>query len=114
MADLTGLPTPATCYADFCLLPMGTGQASVAKEIAEVQKLLKASGLSYTLHSAGTTVEGSWDEVMKVIGQCHTLVHRMGVVRVQSSMRAGSRTDKSQTAQDKVRRVEEILANESS
>jgi uncharacterized protein YqgV (UPF0045/DUF77 family) len=28
----------------------------VAQEVAEVQKLLKASGLSYTMHSAGTTV----------------------------------------------------------
>jgi uncharacterized protein YqgV (UPF0045/DUF77 family) len=35
---------------------VGTGNVSVAKEVAEVQKVLKASGLAYTLHSAGTTV----------------------------------------------------------
>jgi hypothetical protein len=35
---------------------VGTGNVSVAKEVAEVQKLLKASGLTYTMHSAGTTV----------------------------------------------------------
>ncbi len=35
---------------------VGTGRVSVAQEVAEVQKLLKASGLSYTMHSAGTTV----------------------------------------------------------
>jgi hypothetical protein len=35
---------------------VGTGNVSVAQEVAEVQKLLKASGLYYTLHSAGTTV----------------------------------------------------------
>jgi uncharacterized protein YqgV (UPF0045/DUF77 family) len=28
----------------------------VAEEVAEVQKLLQASGLTYTMHSAGTTV----------------------------------------------------------
>ena len=35
---------------------VGTAHASVAEEVAEVQKLLKASGLTYTMHSAGTTV----------------------------------------------------------
>ncbi|KAK4123474.1 hypothetical protein N657DRAFT_572592 [Parathielavia appendiculata] len=110
--DYSQVPTPKRCYADFCLIPVGTGKVSVAQEVAEVQKLLKASGLYYTLHSAGTTVEGSWDEVMKVIGQAHTIVHKTGAVRVQTSMRVGTRTDKAQTADDKVRRVEEILAHD--
>lgn len=35
--------------------------------------------------------EGSWDEVMTVIGKAHTAVHERGVFRVQSSMRVGSR-----------------------
>lgn len=95
---------------------------SVAEDIAEVQKVLKASGLKYTLHSAGTTVgalflpwtniilyllqhtsqlqwhkankssvEGSWNEVMAAVGKAHAVVHRRGVVRIQSSMRVGSR-----------------------
>lgn len=72
--DYSSVPTPARCYVDFCLIPVGyrgrcwlllcshrldqigTGSVSVAREVAEVQKLLKASGLSYTMHSAGTTV----------------------------------------------------------
>ncbi|EOO02753.1 putative cell wall biogenesis protein [Phaeoacremonium minimum UCRPA7] len=108
--DYSSIQTPAACYADFCLIPVGTGSVSVAKEVAEVQKLLKASGLTYTMHSAGTTVEGSWDEVFKVIGQAHALVHQTGCVRVQSSMRVGTRTDKKQTAADKVKRVEGLLA----
>jgi len=35
---------------------MGTATASVSNEVAAVQRLMKASGLSYTMHSAGTTV----------------------------------------------------------
>ncbi|KAI0200723.1 YkoF-like protein [Astrocystis sublimbata] len=108
--DYSSVATPERCYADFCLIPVGTGSVSVAAEVAEVQKLLKASGLVYTMHSAGTTVEGSWDQVMRVIGQAHSVVHARGVVRVQSSMRVGSRTDKAQTAQDKVKRVEDLLS----
>ncbi|KAK1827132.1 UPF0045 protein ECM15-like protein [Podospora conica] len=104
------IPTPSRCYVDFCLVPVGTSTPSVAQEVAAVQRLLLASGLKCTMHSAGTTVEGSWDEVMRVVGQAHTVVHEMGVVRVQTSMRAGTRTDKEQTAEQKVQRVEEILA----
>lgn len=70
---------------------VGTGNVSVANEVAEVQRVLKASGLKYTMHSAGTTVEGSWDEVMKVVGQAHAVVHQGGVKRVQTSMRVGTR-----------------------
>ncbi|KAK4031795.1 YkoF-like protein [Parachaetomium inaequale] len=110
--DYAHVPTPARCYADFCLVPVGTGTASVAQEVAEVQKLLKASGLSYTMHSAGTTIEGSWDEVMKVIGQAHSVVHQRGCIRVQTSMQVGTRTDKTQTEQQKVKRVEELLAKD--
>ncbi|KAK0646455.1 YkoF-like protein [Cercophora newfieldiana] len=109
--DISSLETPPRCYADFCLVPVGTGKLSVAEEVAAVQRLLKASGLKYTMHSAGTTVEGSWDEVMRAIGQAHTVVHQTGAQRIQTSMRVGTRTDKTQTAEDKVKRVEDILAN---
>ncbi|KAH7329118.1 putative cell wall biogenesis protein Ecm15 [Stachybotrys elegans] len=108
--DYSSVATPSSCYADFCLIPVGTGSVSVAAEVAEVQRLLQASGLKYTMHSAGTTVEGSWDDVMAVIGKAHAVVHERGVVRVQSSMRVGTRTDKKQTAEDKVRRVQDLLA----
>lgn len=110
--DYDSIPTPASCYADFCLIPVGTGSVSVAEEVAQVQRVLKASGLKYTMHSAGTTVEGSWIDVMTVIGKAHAAVHERGVVRVQSSMRVGTRTDKKQTAEDKVKRVEDLLSKE--
>jgi uncharacterized protein (TIGR00106 family) len=53
--------------------------------------------------------EGPWDDVMKVIGQAHSLLHENGVVRIQSDIRVGSRTDKKQTAEDKVAAVKAIL-----
>lgn len=111
---------------------VGTGNVSVAEDVAEVQRLLQASGLTVTMHASGTTVgrfsplfthpplliysltrpEGSWDNVMRVIGQAHTVVHQRGVLRVQSSMRVGTRTDKKQTAADKVKRVQDLLATD--
>lgn len=58
-SDLVNLPllqTPSSCTADFCLVPMGTPSPSVSAEIAEVQRLLKRSGLHFSMHAAGTTV----------------------------------------------------------
>lgn len=46
---------------------------------------------------------------MRVIGQAHSLLHENGVVRIQSDIRVGSRTDKKQTAEDKVAAVKAIL-----
>jgi uncharacterized protein (TIGR00106 family) len=56
-----------------------------------------------------TFTEGSWDDVMKVIGQCHSMLHQGGVVRIQSDIRVGSRTDKKQSHKDKVEAVEKLL-----
>jgi len=111
--DYASLPTPPSCVADFCLIPIGTPTASVSNEVAAVQRLMKASGLSYSMHSAGTTVEGPWDAVMHLIGQAHTLVHKNGVMRVQTDIRAGTRTDKTQHFAEKVSKVESILASDS-
>lgn len=49
---------------------------------------------------------------MRVIGQAHSLLHVNGVVRIQSDIRVGSRTDKSQTPEDKVAAVEKLLAQD--
>ncbi|QDS69432.1 hypothetical protein FKW77_005373 [Venturia effusa] len=110
--DFSTLSTPPVCVADFCLIPIGTPTASVSSEVAQVQRLLKGCGLSYEMHSAGTTVEGSWDEVMKVIGQCHSMLHERGVLRIQSDIRVGTRTDKVQRFEDKVKKVESLLAGD--
>ena len=130
--NLPSLQTPSACIADFCLVPIGTGNASVSAEIAEVQRLLKRSGLVFSMSSAGTTVgmyllvspgvvpqtnplvEGPWDDVMRIIGQAHSLLHASGVVRIQTDIRVGSRTDKSQTIEDKIAVVQALLNGQNS
>ncbi|KAK9235549.1 YkoF-like protein [Lipomyces kononenkoae] len=97
------------CTADFCLIPMGTESPSVSRYIAEIQILMRESGLKYSMHSAGTTVEGPWDQVMDVIGKAHEHMHKLGVQRVQTDVRIGTRVDKQQSFEDKVTAVEKIL-----
>ncbi|KXL47159.1 MAG: hypothetical protein FE78DRAFT_144635 [Acidomyces sp. 'richmondensis'] len=106
------LPTPSSCIADFCLIPIGTPSPSVSKEVAAVQRLLQKSGVKYSMHSAGTTIEGSWDECMTLIGQCHSMLHARGIVRIQTDIRVGSRTDKKQSFEDKVAAVKNLLGED--
>jgi len=56
LVNLPLLQTPSYCTVDFCLVPMGTPSPSVSAEIAEVQRLLKRSGLHFSMHATGTTV----------------------------------------------------------
>ncbi len=49
---------------------------------------------------------------MTLIGQRHSLLHANGVVRIQSDIRVGSRTDKRQGFEDKVKAVEDLLARD--
>jgi uncharacterized protein YqgV (UPF0045/DUF77 family) len=49
---------------------------------------------------------------MRVIGQCHALLHQNGIVRIQSDIRVGSRTDKKQGMKDKVAAVEKLLSDD--
>jgi uncharacterized protein (TIGR00106 family) len=93
---------------DFCLVPIGVG-VSVSKYIAECEKILAEAGLKTQLHAYGTNIEGEWDDVFAAIKRCHEHVHEMGAPRISSTIRLGTRTDREQTMEDKVRSVQEKL-----
>ena len=94
--------------ADVCLVPIGIG-VSVSREVAACQKIFRDAGLSIQLHAYGTNVEGEWDAVFEAIRRCHETVHGMGAPRISTTIKLGTRTDRAQTMQDKVRSVEEKL-----
>ena len=95
--------------ADLCLIPMGVG-VSVSREIAACERVLAEAGLKTKLHAYGTDIEGEWDEVFAAIKRCHEAVHAMGAPRISSTLRFGTRIDRPQSMEDKVRSVEEKLA----
>ena len=94
--------------ADVCLVPIGIG-VSVSREVAACQKIFRDAGLTTQLHAYGTNVEGEWDAVFEAIRRCHETVHGMGAPRISTTIKLGTRTDRAQTMQDKVRSVEEKL-----
>jgi uncharacterized protein (TIGR00106 family) len=96
---------------DFSLVPMGVG-VSVSKYVAACERILKDAGLKTMLHAYGTNVEGEWDEVFAAIKRCHEVVHEMGAPRISTNIRVGTRTDREQTMEDKIRSVETKLQSE--
>lgn len=49
---------------------------------------------------------------MRVIGQAHVMLHEQGIARIQTDVRVGSRTDKRQGFEEKVKAVEDLLAKD--
>jgi uncharacterized protein (TIGR00106 family) len=89
---------------DLCIVPLGVG-VSVSEYVAACQTILKKAGLKTQLHAYGTNVEGEWDEVMAAVKSCHEEVHGMGVPRITTTIKIGTRTDRNQTMEDKVTSV---------
>ena len=94
--------------ADLCLVPLGVG-VSVSKYVAACGKVLDEAGLVTRLHAYGTNIEGDWDAVFAAIKRCHEVVHEMGAPRISTTIKLGTRTDRPQTMDDKIRSVEQKL-----
>ena len=97
---------------DLCIVPIGIG-VSVSKYIAECEKIIQNAGLQHTLHAYGTNIEGEWDQVMAAVKKCHQTLHEMGVPRITSTIKMGTRTDRDQSMDDKIHSVEKKLNSSS-
>jgi uncharacterized protein (TIGR00106 family) len=97
---------------DLCVVPIGVG-LSVSKYIAECEKILQDAGLKTMLHAYGTNIEGEWDDVFAAVKKCHEVIHRMGAPRISSTLRVGTRTDREQSMEDKIKSVQLKLAEDS-
>lgn len=93
---------------DLCVVPIGVG-VSVSEYIAACQRVLTEAGLKHEMHMYGTNIEGNWDEVMAAVKRCHEVVHKMGAPRISSTIRLGTRTDRDQTMEDKIKSVEQKI-----
>jgi len=108
--DDSGTETTETIMMDLCLIPLG--MLSVSKEIAEVEKILRdpSRGLTVQLHAYGSNIQGEWDDVMAALKECHKVLHnKHDVVRISSSIRMGTRIDRKQTIDDKIKSVTDKL-----
>lgn len=89
------------------IAPCGTGD-ELAKEVAEVIRVIRASGLTNRTNSMFTEIEGEWDEVMQVVKDAAFVLAEQGI-RTEVVLKADVRPGFTQMMQGKIERVENIL-----
>ena len=92
--------------ADICVIPI-RGDISLRNDVTKAHQILKDTGLPVQLHAYGTNIEGDIDIVLGAIKQLHLELHNDGVPRISTSIRLGSRTDKSTSIQEKMDAVQQ-------
>ena len=93
---------------DLCVVPLGVG-VSVSKYVAVCHEIINQAGLRAELHAYGTNIEGDYDTVFQVVKKCHEKIHEMGAPRITTTIKLGTRTDRGQTMEDKVKSVRDKL-----
>src|ERR687890_2159993 len=98
--------------ADLTILALGREGAGASAYIAEIQRrLARQDRVRFRMHAMGTSLEGSTEDILAVVGELHAVPFEMDVPRVYTVLKLDERRDKpDQTLDDKIRSVEERLA----
>jgi len=96
---------------DLCVVPLGVG-LSLSSYLAACQNVIKEGGLDYEVGPNGTAIEGQWDEVFACVRACHEVVHQKGAVRIHTTLKVNTRTDRNQSFREKVPSVVAALSEE--
>jgi len=93
------------------VLALGRPQTSASEYIAEIQRrLLRQDRVRFRMHAMGTSLEGSTDDILAVVGELHAVPFEMDIPRVYTVLKLDERRDRpDQTLDDKVRSVEDRL-----
>lgn len=94
--------------ADVSVVPIGVG-VSLSTYVAACERIFEEANLRTNLHAYGTNLEGEWDDVFNAIKRCHEVIHEMGAPRISTVIKVGTRIDRDQTMDDKVKSVKEKL-----
>ncbi len=89
---------------EFSIIPIGAG-SSLGGHLAEVLKIVDASGLPYKVNPMGTVIEGDWNQVMQLVKKCHQTAMRTGE-RVVTTISIDDRKGKLKRIDEKVKSIE--------
>ena len=92
------------------IAPCGIGN-ELAPEVAEVIKVIRASGLPNHTNSMFTEIEGEWDEVMKIVKDAAFILANKGI-RTEVVLKADIRPGFTNMIDTKVKKVNDILEAE--
>jgi uncharacterized protein (TIGR00106 family) len=97
--------------AELTLVPVGAG-VSLSPYVAACERVLRSAELKVQFHANGTNLEGDWDAVFAAVKRCHETVHGMGAPRIFTVLKIGTRTDRDQSMEEKIRSVEKRLGKD--
>ena len=89
------------------IYPMGVGE-NLSAYVAEVVKVIEASGLPHRTTAMSTEIEGDWDEVMRVVKDATFVLAEKGL-RTGVNFRADIRPGSTNTIISKVEKLDSIL-----
>ena len=89
------------------IAPFGVGDEMSAL-VAEVVKVIRASGLPNRTTSMFTEIEGEWDEVMKVVKDATFVLAEKGI-RTEVVLKADIRPGFTDMLDEKINKVNDIL-----
>lgn len=89
------------------IAPFGTGD-ELSREVAEVIRVIRKSGLPNRTNSMFTEIEGEWDEVMTVVKDAVSVLADRGI-RTEVVLKADIRPGFTNMIDAKVERVNKIL-----
>jgi uncharacterized protein (TIGR00106 family) len=100
--------------ADLTVLALGRQELSASEYIAEIQRRLrKQDRVRFHMHAMGTSLEGTTEDILAVVGELHAVPFDQGVQRVYTVLKLDERRDRpSQTLDDKIRSVEHRLGGD--
>jgi uncharacterized protein (TIGR00106 family) len=100
--------------ADLTVLALGRKELSASEYIAEIQRRLrKQQRVRFRMHAMGTSLEGTTEDILAVVGELHAVPFEQGVQRVYTVLKLDERRDRPrQTLEDKVRSVEHRLGGD--
>lgn len=98
--------------ADLTVIGLGRPDPSAGAYIAAIQrKLGEQDKVGYRMHAMGTSLEGSTEDILAVVGELHAVPFELGLPRVYTVLKLDERRDRpGQTLDDKVDSVERRLA----
>ena len=85
------------------VIPLGTGEPSVSRYVAEAVRVLKGEAeITYESTAAGTIIEGDLERLLAVVRKMHEAVFAAGVMRVVTTVKIDDRRDKPSSSSSKI------------
>ncbi|MDH3359327.1 MAG: MTH1187 family thiamine-binding protein [Desulfobulbaceae bacterium] len=90
------------------VIPLGT-TTSVGDHVADIQKILAAEGVPFTLNDMGTVIEGETANLLKLATKLHEVPFTNGAQRVMTQIVIDDRRDKNVGIGDKCAAIKNRL-----